>query len=104
MLEKSYQSKIIKAIEKKGGHVVNGQFTKKGEADLQCGYPFKGRLYYIAIEVKTEDNYYRVMSGKYKEHELMQKVKIEQIRQKGGLALFAYCISQVEEYVEKELS
>lgn len=103
MLESKYQAKIIKAIEKKGGHVVNGQFTKKGEADLQCGYPVDGVLRYLAVEVKTEKDYHRVMSGKYKEHELMQKIKIDRVKSLGGLALFAYCIEQVEEYINENM-
>jgi hypothetical protein len=104
MLEKDYQTKIIKAIEKIGGHVVNGQFSKKAEHDLQCGYPFNGRLYYLTVEVKTKESYIRVMKGKYHNQELAQKMKIDKIRAKGGLSLFAYEFKQVKEYVEEELS
>lgn len=129
MKESSYQSKIIKAIEAKGGWVVNGQFSKAGELDLQCGYPIvfaehqanttissKNTLIlaYIAVEVKTEEDYHRVMNcvdevnSKYvingnkglKKHEPLQVAKANMIRERGGLAIFAYCIEQVEEYVK----
>lgn len=76
MKEQSYQSKIIKAIESKGGVAINGNFTKAGTADLICGYPVcldvDGRytmydgeegipvLLHLHIEVKTEVDYHRV--------------------------------------------
>ena len=80
MKEGDYQSKIIKEIEAIDGKAINGNYTKAGEADLQCGWPvddiainpkedikngsvilIKKVLLYLAVEVKTEDNYYRVM-------------------------------------------
>lgn len=115
MRESGYQSKIIKAIEAEGGHVVNGNFTKSGEPDLQCGYPVDGQLLYLAVEVKTEADYYRVMRGvdrdynivdikKLKKHEPVQMAKIRQIRKKGGLALVAYNFTQIKEYVNETIS
>jgi len=114
MTEGYYQNKIIKAIEAIGGQVVNGQYTKTGEADLQCGYPIEGKLLYIAIEVKTKKDYSRVMSGlalvdnryivtnraKLKEHEPMQVIKINRVRNRGGMALIAYNFKQVQEYIK----
>jgi len=136
MLESSYQSKIIKSIEALGGVVVNGSFSKTGEADLQCGWPIKQReltdaeeydlivrygtvvlddigpkLIHLAVEVKTEKDYHRVMkcinadytlNGKtgLKEHEPMQMAKIRRNRKLGGLALVAYSFKQVKEYVD----
>lgn len=131
MKEQDYQTKIMKAIEAKGGWAVNGNYTKAGEPDLQCGWPvtlfkkestctnlWQGKditiLAYLAVEVKTEKDYYRVMKclnevgGEYvilngatglKKHEPLQVAKINMIRKRGGLALFAYDISQIEEYV-----
>jgi len=125
MLESSYQSKIIKAIEAFGGVVVNGQYSKAGEADLQCGWPtergvgqgedylvFYRGLIHVAIEVKTEKDYHRVMkcinpdytlNGKLglKKHEALQMAKIRRNRERGGLALVAYSFEQVKEYVDE---
>lgn len=114
--ETYYQKKIMDAILKEGGQVVNGRYTKIGEADLQCGYPVNGRLLYLAVEVKTEKDYYRVMSAikevegefeiidrsKLKEHEPMQINKINKVRKRGGLALVAWNIEQVKEYVDEQ--
>jgi len=136
--EQAYQSKIIKAIESRGGHVINGQYTRAGEADLQCGYPVEVAkqiahysdygvsytiqvrqiLIYLAVEVKTEEDYARVMKciniitvdgvEQYqiigeckglKKHEPLQIAKINSVRRKGGLALVAWSFEQVEEYV-----
>ena len=121
MLESSYQNKIIKSIEAIGGVVVNGTYSKSGEADLQCGWPtyyekVVGQhsvmvLLHLAVEVKTEKDYYRVMkcinadytlNGKtgLKDHEPMQMAKIRRNRKLGGLALVAYSFEQVKEYVD----
>ena len=125
MLEAGYQSKIIKEIEKMGGHAINGTYSKSGEADLQCGIPmYVGKymdgdgpiweqmkvLLHVAIEVKTEKDYDRVMraidddyniinSTPLKKHEPLQMAKIRRLRKKGGLALVAFNIKQVMEYV-----
>jgi hypothetical protein len=128
MLEAGYQKKIMNAIEAMGGWAVNGNYTKTGEPDLQCGYPMdvlredmSGEiaalahttiLAYIAIEVKTEADYHRVMSAlndnyeivdikKLKEHEPLQIHKVNEIRRRGGLALVAWNIEQVKEYVNE---
>ena len=115
MKEAKYQSKIMKELEAFGGKAINGQYSKPGEADIQGGYPINGNLYYIAIEVKTEHNYNRVMScleieeglyrivnnTKLKKHEALQVFKLNQIRKLGGLALFAYKFSQIQEYVNE---
>ena len=131
MTESGYQSKIIKAIEDMGGQVVNGNYTKVGEADLQCGYPIelevvdnifhewgiemkshsKKMLVYLAVEVKTEKDYERIMSGldedynivdekKLKKHEFVQMAKIRIVREKGGLALVAWNIDQIKGYID----
>jgi len=112
--ESYYQSNIMRAIINMGGVAINGRYTKNGEADLQCGYPYEGRLYYLAVEVKTEKDYHRVISGitkgykvkdikKLKPHEPLQMSKIRSTRKKGGLALVAYNIEQVVEYVNDTL-
>lgn len=114
MKEQDYQSKIIKAIEALGGIAINGQYTKAGTADLICGYPIKGHLMHLHIEVKTEEDYHRVfrsieeIEGLYvfkdnikslKPHEYLQITKLNDVRKKGGLALLAYEINQVKEYI-----
>ena len=117
MRESGYQRKLIKAIEAMGGWAVNGNFTKDGEADLQCGFPVNGRLHYLALEVKSEKEYHRVMKcvdlvkGEYvlngnkglKKHEPLQIEKINMVRSRGGLALVAWNINQVKEYVNDSI-
>lgn len=98
-----------------GGKAINGTYTKSGEADIQGGYPINSILRYIAIEVKTELDYHRVMrcideiDGLYviktgikglKKHEPLQIHKINEVRKKGGLALVAFNFKQVKEYVD----
>lgn len=111
MREARYQSKIIKDVQDEGGVAINGNFTANGEADLQCGIPRDGRLLHVAIEVKTEKDYYRVMrciDSNYniinrdglKEHEPLQMAKIRRNRKLGGLALVAYSFKQVTEYMD----
>ncbi len=99
-----------------GGHVVNGNYTKAGEADLQCGYPVNGKLLHLCVEVKTPKDYERVMRAvdedyniinqkPLKKHEPVQMAKIRQVRKRGGLALVAYSFDQVKEYInEKEMA
>ena len=134
MNESYYQAKIMKEWEAIGGHNVNGNYTKSGEADLQGGYPhtdmylkptgdklhpFKSevekriRLLYLVVEVKTEEDYARVMkciveeNGRYviqntkglKKHEPLQIAKINMVRDKGGLAVIAWNFKQVQDYV-----
>jgi hypothetical protein len=113
--ETNYQKKIMNDIYALGGWSVNGQFTKRGELDLQCGFPVDTRLLYLAVEVKTptayatlmkglvlENGYYKIVDKKkLKEHEHMQVYKVNQIRKRGGLALFAHSIEQVKEYVNE---
>ncbi len=110
MKEARYQAKIMAQIQKDGGVAVNGNFTSNGEADLQCGIPVDGKLLHVAVEVKTEFDYHRVMKGidenynvidkkKLKSHEVLQCAKIRRNRKLGGLALVAYNYKQVLDYV-----
>ena len=136
MLETAYQAKIMKEWTKVGGHNVNGNYTKSGEADLQGGYPVNiGNevkeigapltpimiLRYLVVEVKTEEDYHRVMKcvklitdhegdeiyqivegcKGLKKHEPLQIHKINRVRKKGGLALVAWNFEQVKQYVEE---
>ena len=118
MLEQAYQSKIIKDVEADGGHAINGTYSKSGEADLQCGIPViigdRKILAHVAIEVKTEKDYHRVMTAidddyniidrkPLKDHEPLQMAKIRLLRKKGGLALVAYNYKQVLEYIHNEI-
>jgi len=109
-LEASYQSKIIKRIQESGGVAINGIYTTSGEADLQCGIPVDGLLIHVAVEVKTEKDYYRVMrcidedynvinEKGLKKHEPLQMAKIRRNRKLGGKALIAFNYNQVMEYV-----
>ena len=126
MTEQAYQTKIMKKWEAIGGHVVNGQYTKAGEPDLQGGFPveymssgdkcFDVNLLYLAVEVKTEKAYLALekkwklitvdgveqyqLDSKFNGRELLQAAKINSIRRKGGLALFAWSFEQVEQYVK----
>ena len=102
MTEQGYQSKIIKDIERIGGIAINGNFSKKGTADLICGYPIitevfslpvdfpeqsivqmkaKTRLLHLHIEVKTPKDYDRVMrsiveiDGQYEFNECTKSLK-----------------------------
>ena len=125
MKEAYYQSKIMKCIKDDGGVVVNGNYTSAGEADLQCGIRCiideikvgrrepKQILIYCAVEVKTEEDYHRVMKGidenyniidkaKLKKHEPLQMAKIRDTRKRGGLALVAYNYRQVLQYISEE--
>jgi len=129
MLESGYQKKIMDKWEEAGGHVVNGIYSKSGEADLQGGFPISiGNevaeigapvtpimlLVHLVVEVKTEEDYHRVMGclveedGLYrilpgvkglKDHEPMQIKKINEVRKRGGLGLIAWDFSQVQTYV-----
>lgn len=122
MREARYQSNIIKGIESRGGRCVNGTFSKSGETDLQCGWPVCLKpyekvvtvLFDLCVEVKTEIDYHRVMSGitevdglyeitdhkKLKKHEPLQIYKINKARKLGGMAVIAYNIDQVAAYVD----
>ncbi len=110
MQESKYQSKIFKAIKQNGGVAINGMYSAIGEADLQCGIPVDGRLIHVAIEVKTEKDYYRVMrcvdtdynvtnEKGLKKHEPLQMAKIRRNRRLGGKALVAFNYNQVIDYV-----
>ncbi len=110
MTEGYFQKKIMDNIISIGGHVVNGNYTKTGEADLQCGYPIEGKLLHLCVEVKTPKDYDRVMRAidenyniidqkPLKKHESIQMAKIRQVRKLGGLALVAHSFEQVKEYV-----
>jgi len=129
MTEAYFQKKIMNKIESIGGHVINGKYTRTGEADLQCGYPItitwdtgdkeygeEGRtfLFHLCVEVKTPKDYERVMRAidkdyniidqkPLKKHEALQIAKIRQVRKKGGLALVAYSFDQVKQYVEENV-
>ena len=134
MVESKFQAKIIKAIEAKGGVVVNGTYSKSGIADLICGYPkgvelinvpidfpeqrivqmkIRTVLLHLHIEVKTKNAYEALMRNNITEvdgyyvckdgfvgREVLQSAKLNDVRRRGGLALFAYCIEQVEEYID----
>ncbi len=110
MQESKYQAKIIKSINQNGGVAINGMYSAIGEADLQCGIPRDGILVHVAVEVKTEKDYYRVMrcidedynvtnEKGLKKHEPLQMAKIRRNRRLGGKALVAFNYKQVMDYV-----
>ena len=117
MAEQYNQKKIIKWFRDIGGTAITGTLPS-GEADIQAGYPFLGRLINVMVEVKDEPNYHRVMraveevNGLYviidkvplKKHESLQIYKLNNVRKRGGLALFAYSVAQVVEYLDGELN
>ncbi len=114
--EQYYQKKIIKWFHSLGGTAITGVLPI-GEADVQAGYPHHGRLLNVMIEVKTEEAYNYLMEGlneidgryvitdrtKLKEHEPLQVHKINLVRDKGGMAIIAFSVAQVAEYIDKEL-
>ena len=115
--EAYYQKQIIKWFHSVGGTAITGVFPT-GEADIQAGYPYKDRLLNVMIEVKTEEDYHRVMrgvvekDGRYfitnskalKKHEPLQILKLNNVRSRGGLALIAFSVAQVVEYIEENLN
>ncbi len=120
MKESGYQTKIMNTIKKEGGWCVNGNYTLAGEADLQCGiayelYKYGVVLLYVAVEVKTDVDYARVMravdadynvvdSKKLKQHEILQMAKIREVRKRGGLALVCYNYKQIMGYLDERLA
>jgi len=126
MRESGYQSKIIKGIIADGGTAITGTL-KTGEADIQAGYPYsimakqdmsfkpKIILVKLAVEVKTPQDYARVMRGvkevdglyeifnetPLKEHESLQIFKLNNVRKRGGFALIAHSYEQVKEYMNE---
>ncbi len=120
-----YQKKIINWFISVGGTAITGTLPT-GEADVQAGYPYavlvnglpKVRLLNVMVEVKTEEDYHRVMraveeiDGLYvivdqkplKKHEALQITKINNVRKKGGMALIAFSVAQVMEYIEEDLN
>jgi len=114
-----YQSKIIKSMIADGGTAITGVF-KTGEADIQGSYPFNIEdatiLATLVIEVKTPDNYERVMKGLtevdglyvidesykgFKKHEPLQILKLNNVRKRGGIAIFAHEYKQVTDRIEE---
>ena len=115
--ESYYQKRIIDWFKSIGGTAITGTLPT-GEADVQAGYPHEGRLLNVMVEVKTEEDYHRVMrgvvekDGRYfitdskalKKHEPLQILKLNNVRARGGLALIAFSVAQVIEYIEEELN
>jgi len=117
--ESKYQKAIMESIIADGGHAVNGIYSKNGEADIQSGMSIVNYNYllHICIEVKTEEDYFRVMSAlkevgglyeiidikRLKKHEPLQIHKINAVRELGGLAVIAYKYKQVLEYIDNTL-
>mgnify|MGYP003639772502 CR=1 FL=1 len=116
MTESQYQNKIAEELVEYGGVAINGIYTKKGEADLQCGISWDNHFLHLAIEVKTKKNYIHLMKGitisdglyeiiDYKyitPREKTQIYKINRNRELGGRALLAYEFNQVLAYMNGE--
>lgn len=117
-LESAYQRELIKAIEALGGHIVNGIYTKRGEADLQGSIPITfsfGRLQIgCALEIKTPKALNKVLKGldesysirdrsKLKPHEVLQAIKLKRLRESGIIALFCSDFTQVQDYIKDNL-
>ena len=92
MKEAGYQTRIMNTIKKEGGWCVNGNYTLAGEADLQCGIPtYVGKymdgdgpiweqkkvLLYVAVEVKTDVDYHRVMGAIDQFYNVVDKKKLK---------------------------
>jgi len=118
--EAYYQKKIINWFISIGGTAITGTLPT-GEADVQAGFPWvineRVHLLNVMVEVKTEEDYYRVMraleevNGLYvivdqvplKKHEALQITKLNNVRKKGGLAVLAFSVVQVRDYISGEL-
>lgn len=111
-----YQKRIIKWFNSIGGYAYTGNLPT-GEADVPAGYPHRGRLLNVYVEVKTPDNYKRLLSGlelvderyiivdekKLKKHEPLQIHKLNLVRDRGGMSIIAATVDHVKEYIEEEL-
>lgn len=84
-LESAFQSKVIDYIKSRGGYVIKihvSSYQLEGEPDIVCCY--KG--WFCAFELKQGSK----LSP-------LQKIKLELIRQSGGIALEVRDISQIKE-------
>lgn len=122
MRESYSQQKIISHIQRRlNGVAITGIYSTNGEADVQSGVPIEiygiEIMALVRIEVKTPDNFERVMSAlreendryiitdlsKLKKHEPLQVAKINETRDKHGVAFFASTPKEVDYYLEKYL-
>jgi hypothetical protein len=87
--------------------------TEYREVGVSTYFKQKTILLHLHIEVKTQDEYeflmrkhiteeegLYVVNPDYNGREVLQAHKLNEVRQKGGLALFAYDFKQVEEYID----
>ena len=98
-------------------HMVYDGRVEATEYSLGCDNSrYENRLLYLAVEVKTEVAYNQLekkwkmltvdgveqyqLDKSFKGREILQAAKINDIRRKGGLALFAWSFEQVEQYVK----
>lgn len=88
-LESAFQKKVIDYIESRGGYKIKihaSSYQTEGEPDIVCCY--KGR--FCAFELKQ--------GSKLSE---LQIVKLEMIRNSGGIAMEVKDINQIKEVFDK---
>lgn len=91
-LESAFQTKVIEYLKSKGAYVIKihvSSYQLEGEPDIICCH--KGKFY--AFELKQ---------GYNKASEL-QKVKLELIRESGGVAMEVRTIDQLKEIFDDHI-
>lgn len=84
-LESAFQDKVIAYIKSRGGYEIKihvSSYQLEGEPDIVCCY----RGWFCAFELKQGS----VLSE-------LQKIKLQLIRESGGIALEVRSLSQIEE-------
>lgn len=92
VLESAFQTKVISYLKSKGAYVIKihvGSYQLEGEPDIICCH--QGKFY--AFELKQ---------GYNKASEL-QKIKLELIRESGGVAMVVRDIKQLEELFDDNI-
>ena len=90
-LESAFQTKVINYLKSKGAYVIKihvSSYQLEGEPDIICCY--QGKFY--AFELKQ--------GSKLSE---LQRVKLELIRNSGGVAMEIRSIEQLEELFESDV-
>jgi penicillin-binding protein-related factor A (putative recombinase) len=88
-LESAFQNKVIKYIEERGGYKIKihaSSYQTEGEPDIVCCY--KGR--FCAFELKQ--------GSKLSD---LQIIKLEMIRESGGIAMEVKDINQIKEVFDR---
>ena len=91
-LESTFQTKVIDYLHSIGAYVIKihvSSYQLEGEPDIICCY--KGRFY--AFELKQG----------YNKASALQEVKLELIRESGGVAMVVRDLKQLEELFDNHI-